>query len=215
MDNKSNFVNKRIFLLIALILGVMVIVTSSTYAYLFYSANVDNVIGGDMASVNLELDVDMVLPVSDTVKPTLLFGFSELADNLNNGCIDEDGDYALCQLYKINLKNNSGGVNTDIKGSLRFENATLPNLSWILLDGEYNSSIDYTSDMLGDSFNTASSTYNSFVDNYLLTSGNEVTYYILVWINEIDEIQYDSGSYTGVVKFEDSNGEGVTAEFGS
>jgi len=33
-------------------------------------------------------------------------------------------------------------------------------------------------------------------------------------VNETDEIQYDNGSYTGIVRFEDHNGNGVTAEFG-
>ena len=42
-----------------------------------------------------------------------------------------------------------------------------------------------------------------------------IDFYILIWINETDEIQYDSGSYTGIVRFEDSNGKGVTARFGS
>lgn len=190
-------------------------VTGGTYAYLYVSDNVDNSITGNMGKVDLELDVTRVLPVSETVDSILLFQFDELASNLNKQCVDQDNEYALCQLYKVNLKNNAGAVNTNVKGSLSFSNATMPNLSWILLGNTYNSSITYTSDMMGDSFNTASSTYTNFVDNYLLYSGDEVTFYILLWINEIDEIQYDIGSYTGIVRFEDHNGNGVTAEFES
>lgn len=41
-------------------------------------------------------------------------------------------------MYKVNLKNNSNAVNTKVKGSLSFNNATVPNLSWILLDNNGN-----------------------------------------------------------------------------
>lgn len=198
-----------------LIIFMFFSVTGGTYAYLFSTGSVSSIITGDMAKVDLELDVTRVLPVDETVNSILLFQFDELASNLNKGCIDQDGNYSLCQLYEINLKNNVGGVNTKVKGSLSFDNASMPNLSWVLLGNTYSSSTTYTSDMMGDSFNTASSTYTNFVDSYLLYSGNDVTFYILVWVNEIDRIQYDNGSYTGVVRFEDSNGKGVTAEFGN
>lgn len=209
--DKFKFSGKFVLLIIFLFISV----TGTTYAYLYASDSINDAITGDMAKVDLDLDVDRVLPVDEDVNASLIFRFDELADNLNSGCIDEDGDYSLCQLYKITLRNNDGAVNTKVKGSLSFDNKTIPNLSWILLGNTYSASTNYTSSMLGNSFNRASSTFTSFVDDYLLYSGNEVTYYILIWINEIDEIQYDKGTYTGVVKFEDSNGKGVTAEFGS
>lgn len=154
-----------------------------------------------------------MLPVEGTVNSILLFQFDELATNLNKGCVDKDGKHSLCQLYKINLKSKSN-TNIKLKGSLAFNNEDVPNLSWILLGDNYSSSTNYTSSMLGNTFNKATSTHTNFVDDYLLKSGEEVTYYILLWVNEIDEIQYDNGTYGGIVKFEDHNGEGVTAEFG-
>jgi len=211
MGNK--FRVKRITLLICMILVIMVMVTSSTYAYLFYTGS-DNSITGNMGEVDLELDVTRVLPVNETVNSILLFQFNELAGNLNNGCIDQDGEFSLCQLYKIRIKNNTGGVNTRINGSLAFSNETMPNLSWILLGNDYSSSTTYTTSMLDSDFNTASSSYNSFVDNYLLKNGEEEIFYILIWVNEIDRVQYDRGTYTGVVRFQDYNGNGVTAFFG-
>lgn len=215
MNKKGNFNRKEIIILLCIILGFMVIVTSSTYAYLSYSGSNNNSISGNMGRVDLELDVTRVLPVDDTVNSILIFRFDELASNLNQGCIDKDGDYSLCQLYKIKLKNNSNAVNTRVKGSLSFSNDTMPNLSWILLGNTYNSTTTYTSAMMGATFNTAIADYTNFVDDYLLYSGNEVTFYILVWINEIERVQYDRGSYTGIVRFEDHKGNGITAEFGS
>lgn len=213
IDKFNDFKFNGKFLLLIIILFFSI--TGGTYAYLFSQNSIGNTITGNMGRIDLELDVTRVLPTKETVNSILLFQFDELASNLNKGCIDQDGDYSLCQLYKINLKNNVGAINTKVKGSLSFNNDTMPNLSWILLGNTYSSSINYTNDMMGTSFNTASSTYTSFVDNYFLSSGTEIDFYILIWINETDEIQYDNGSYTGIVKFEDSNGNGVTAEFES
>ena len=215
MDNINKFSVKKIVLMVCILFGYMVFVISGTYAYLFYNNTVTNAIGGNMGKVDLELDVTRVLPVDDSVNSILIFQFSELADNLNNGCIDEDGEFSLCQLYKINLKNNSNAVNVNVMGSLSFDNVNMPNLSWILLGNTYSSSTNYTSAMMGNSFNTAVADYTSFVNDYLLISGNEINFYILVWVNEIDRVQYDRGSYTGIVRFEDHKGNGVSAEFGS
>ena len=68
--------------------------------------------------------------------------------------------------------------------------------------------------MLGDTFNMSSTMFTSFTDDYLLEAGDEANFYISVWINEIDGIQYDDGSYSGTIRFEDTNGNGVTATFG-
>lgn len=212
--NKLKFNGKEIILLVCIILGFMCVVTSGTYAYLSYSSGINNSITGNMGKVDLELNVTRVLPTASSVDSILIFRFNELAGNLNKGCIDKDGDYSLCQLYKVNLKNNSNAVNVNVKGSLSFSNADMPNLSWVLLGNTYSSSTTYTSAMLGDSFNTATSEYKSFVDDYLLSSGDEINFYILLWVNEIDRVQYDRGTYSGIVRFEDHRGNGVSAEFG-
>lgn len=69
--------------------------------------------------------------------------------------------------------------------------------------------------MLGNTFNTASSTFTNFVDSYLLAAGSNIDYYILVWVNETEGEQTDEGTYSGIVRFEDSNGKGVTSTFTS
>ena len=99
--------------------------------------------------------------------------------------------------------------------SLSFNNATVSNLSWIYLGDSYSSSTTYTSNMLPNTFNTASSTFTNFIDSYLLTSGTNKDFYILVWVNESETEQTDNGTYSGIVRFEDSNGKGVTSTFNS
>ena len=206
--------NKRIFILMIVIMGVVILVAGGTFAYFAFRTSNNNTITGSMGSVDLSLTVTKELPSTSGVDDILVTNFSELPDNLNSKCIDRDGEYALCQLYKIVLSNSSNGVNTKVKGSVSFNNTTSPNLSWIRIDN-YSSSTTYTSNTLGSSYHTASSNFDSFESSYLLKSGNSVTYYILVWVNENEEEQTDTGTYTGTVRFEDENGKGVTSTFGA
>lgn len=200
--------------LFLMIIVLLLILAGSTFAYFaFYTSN--TIISGNAGSVNLTLTVTKVLPTTTGTDDILIINHSELASSLNSNCIDSDGEFALCQLYRVNLANSAGSVNANVKGSVSFNNATTPNLSWILLGTSYSSSTNYTSTMLGDTFNTASSTFTNFVDSYLLMAGSNIDYYILVWVNETESEQTDEGSYSGIVRFEDTNGKGVTSTFSS
>ena len=216
MNNIDNQIQlketKKNVKLILIIVILILVLAGSTFAYFAASAN-NSVITGDAGTVQLSLNVTKVLPTTTGTDDILVINYSELADSVNSNCIDSDGEFALCQLYKITLTNSAAGVNTNVKGSLSFNNTTTPNLSWISLGTSYNSSTTYTSATLGSNFNTASSTFTNFVDSYLLTSGSSVNYYILVWVNETEEEQTDEGTYSGIVRFEDMNGQGVTASF--
>lgn len=212
IQKKLRLKNINIKLIIIVIL-VFIVLLGGTFAYYAYDGTNTN-FNGNMGKVDLNLTVTKVLPSTDGVDDILVLNTSELASSLNNGCIDEEGDFALCQLYRVRLVNRSGSVNTDVKGSIKFNNQNTPNLSWLLLGNSYSSSTDYTSAMIGNNFITSTSTFVPFVDEYLLYSGSTIDYYILVWINETVEPQDDMGTYSGTIKFEDSNGQGVTVEFG-
>lgn len=213
MNNKiqTNDTVKNINLFLTIIILILV-VSGSTFAYFAFNAS-NNIISGTAGNVDLTLTVTKVLPTTNDTDDILIANYEELPANLNAMCTD--GEYALCQLYRINLANSSTGVNTNVKGSLSFNNATVPNLSWIYLGDTYSSSTTYTSSNLPNTFNTASSDFTNFVDSYLLSSGNTKDFYILVWVNESEESQTDNGTYSGIVRFEDSNGKGVTSTFTS
>ena len=215
MDNKDqiNETKKSVSILLVILI-VIVLIGGATFAYLAFSATNTN-ITGNAGTVNLSVSVTKVLPNTVGTDNILVTTFADLPTSLNSSCIDSNGEYALCQLYKVTLTNGTGGVNTNVKGSVSFNNANTPNLSWILLGNTYSSSTNYTAEMLGSTFNTASSEFTNFVDSYLLTSGNSVDYYILVWVNESDTTQTDEGTYSGTVRFEDTNGKGVTSTFSS
>ena len=212
MNKIKDYISKNLKLIIIIVM-LFIMLLGGTFAYYAYSGS-NSIFTGNMGKVDLTLTVTKVLPNTNKVDDILVVNTSELAANFNSGCIDEDGEFALCQLYRINLVNASGSINTDVKGSIKFNNELTPNLSWVLLEGGYSASTNYTSELIGNNFNTSSSDYAVFEDSYLLKSGSSVDYYILVWINETDGEQNDMGAYSGTIRFEDSNGGGVTAEFG-
>lgn len=205
---------KRSLNLMMIIILLLLGFAGGTFAYFAFNTS-NSIIGGNAGTIDLSLTVTKVLPATTGTDDVLITNFNELANSLNNNCIDSDGEYVLCQLYRVNLANSSGSVNTNVKGSISFNNATTPNLSWISLGNTYNSSTTYTSAMLGNTFNTASSTFANFVDSYLLNAGSNIDFYILVWVNESAAEQSDEGSYSGIIRFEDSNGKGVTSTFTS
>ena len=200
--------------LVLIIIILLLVIAGGTFAYFAFNAS-NTIISGNAGSVNLTLTVTKILPTTTGTDDILITNFNELATSLNNNCIDTDEEYALCQLYKVNLANSADSVNANVKGSISFDNSTAPNLSWISLGTTYDSSTTYTSAMLGSTFNTASSTFTNFVDSYLMNAGSNVDFYILVWVNESEESQTDEGSYSGTIRFEDASGKGVTSTFSS
>ena len=210
MDNDIKRDERKSLKIFIAIILLLVFIAGGTMAYFTFSTSNNN-ITGNMGTVDLSLTVTKVLPVSSGDDDLLIAKFSDLATNINNKCKYDD-DFANCQIYKITLTNNSSDVNTKVEGSVKFDVSTTPNLSWISIDS-YSDTNTYTSDSFGSTFNTASSEFVNFKDNYLLQTGRSVDFYIVVWINENNELQTDTGSYTGTVRFRDSNGKGVTATF--
>ena len=207
-NQKCTFKYVMLLILVCFLLG-----TGTTYAYYFVSDSLSS-LTGNMGKVDLTLTVTKVLPKTNGVDNVLIINHSELASSLNNDCLDSDGEFTLCQVYKVNLKNANRVLNTNVKGSISFNNQNAPNLSWIYLGNSFSTSTNYTNSSLGNSFHKSSPKFTNFVDNYLLEAGSNIDFYILVWINETDDIQYDDGIYSGTIRFEDTNGNGVTAKFG-
>lgn len=211
---KTSTDDAKILIVAIAIIVLLVIFAGATFAYFAFNASNNNVITGEVGTVNLSLNVSKVLPNTTEVDDILVTNFSDMSDNLNNKCLYTDGEFATCQLYKVVLTNNADGVNTKISGSVSFNNTTTPNLSWLKLDN-YDPSTTYTAATLGTKTHKASSTFTKFVDGYLLKKSTSVTYYLLVWVNESETEQADDGAFTGTVKFEDQNGKGVTSTFGT
>ena len=211
MEQKNNDV-KKISILILGIVIVLLIVATGTLAYYMFSTTNNTAINGTAAKADLNLTVSKTLPTSNGIDNIVLAKYEDIPAGINARCAS--GSYAMCQLYTITLTNNAANTSVTVNGSVSFTNTTAPNLSWILLSN-YSSSTSYTSSDLPNSYNTASSTFTNFVSNETVNGNQTKTYYLLVWVNDIEEEQTDNGSYTGTVRFVDADGNGVTSTFNS
>jgi len=209
-DNIERKETKRNTTMLVALIALILAVAGGTLAYFAISITSNN-ITGKAGTIDLTLTVTRVLPADTTIEDIILSDYATLSDDINNKCVDDD--VSLCQLYEVNLANSSSSVNVNVKGQVSFDNTNSPNLSWISLD--YDSSKTYSSTDLPDTFNTASNTLTNFVDSYYLASGSSKKFYLLVWVNSLDEVQEDNGTYTGTVRFEDASGKGVTSTFSS
>ena len=231
MDKTTNNTTK-IQLTIALILTLLVSITGTTYAYYAVSATNNNTITGDEATVNITLDVTKIYPKENSDNTGVLVpqlstsgsATSPLANALKSGCIDANKN-VVCHVYKINIQNIGGTATQVVDGNIYFysdtsltqdANTEIPNLKWRLVntvnETTPNSSVlganqDKVAGANGD---------NNIVSDLTMTNGSGYDYYIIVWLNETEELQpIDAGkTFYGKIVFDASNGSGVTAIFG-
>ena len=82
----------------------------------------------------------------------------------------------------------------------------MPNLKWRLIQDK-NTYGNYSS-------HYASLDDARFDSNLTLRKGASKTYYMVIWIDEVDENQPDTGKYNATIDFSSSNGTGVTSTVG-
>ena len=223
--NKISFPELKVT--IALVITTFLTVVSSTYAYYYYAADNRNTITGNMATVNLDLEVTMLLPTKESTsvmvpqKSTSGNNSSALSTALKNGCVD-DNKNIVCQVYRIRIKNDGGTATEIVDGSISFyanremtdsSSTKMPNLKWKLI-----TSVDTTNNnnsILGTNIdNAASGTPAKFAEDIRLETNDVVPFYMIIWFNETNNDQIDQdNTFYGKVSFESSNGTGVTATF--
>lgn len=208
---KLNLSKKKLIILLSGIFIYWLIMTGTTYAYLYVSG-VDNSITGNLGQAGIDLDVDRVVPVNDMPLVPLLDAALGNAIAGNGGissCIDINNNLS-CEVYKITIHNPSTTnmrLTADITLVASGENSNYDNLKWELLDSPTKRKTIYTT----NDMNT------SILDkNFYLETGSTNIYYIAVWISENgrNQLQTDTGTYGGIVDVRTSHGEGVTATFG-
>ena len=106
-EQKNN--GRGIFYGVIGVATLVVAIIGATFAYFTATAG-NNVISGNMASINLSLDVTKVTTVDET-----LGGMIPMSNNMveaavesdtNKVCVDDNGN-AVCQIYKITITNDS------------------------------------------------------------------------------------------------------------
>lgn len=228
MDNKFKMTKFQVSIM--MILCLVLSVTGATFAYLAFSVSNNVTINGEAATVSLALEVEKVFPTSTSTNTGVIVpqlstsgsNNSPLSTALKSGCVD-DNDNVVCQVYKINIKNDGGTATQVVDGVISFYSdaamttdvsVNIPNLRWKLID-----SVDVTTpsnSVLGTATDlVANFNENVFVDDVIFATNDEKIYYMIIWLNETSEVQAaDAGkTFYGKIEFKSSNGTGVTSLF--
>ena len=191
-------------LIIFEIICVLIVIGIIGYTYSFFSVTTknDSVIYGEAASVNLTLTVTKLSPGNTKgLVPQLDDYITKAVIGRKGSCVD-DNNNNVCQVYKITLKNN-GSSSVFVTGTLALDAKNNPNLKWAEIT-------DTTEPELKSMINKNS--YSLLTSNEFYNANEEKNYYIVVWISETGLIQTDNGTFSGVVKFENTDGVPLPAE---
>lgn len=226
--NDQDSDSKKIFTMLVLIFTLMICTTGATYAYFAISAT-NNTMTGTAASASLTLTVTQAtLKSSNTnVMVPQLESSLGTAMNSTNKCVDGNGNI-VCKAYTITITNASTAAVT-VKGTIQFSgNGSMPNLKWRKATAATTLGTTDVSVAVGTNTTTAydipagtacsvNSTTKKDVGCTSIplkktgVSGNSATYYIVVWINETGSQQTDTGTWRGTIRFEGTDGTGITS----
>ncbi len=106
MEQKNN--GRGIFYGVIGVATLVVAIIGATFAYFTATAQDNNTITGNMATVKLNLAVEKVTTVDETKGGLIPMsnGMVESAVSKNEVCVDDNGN-AVCQIYKVTITNNS------------------------------------------------------------------------------------------------------------
>ena len=188
-----------------IIIGILVFVLSmaSTYAYLSYSVTNDVVIKGNIVNIKATLNVERVSGTNTNMVPMM----DNALNNAINGtggtkaCVDSKGNLS-CQVYKITLTN-QGSTLKNLKGTVELyatNGGVYNNLKWQELS---------TATSVKDGSSSNGMAKSTLVSGLTIKTKETKTWYIGVWISEIDADQRntDKGRFGGTVTF------GVSEDF--
>jgi len=172
----------------------------ASYAYFAYQTENDSVIAGNIISIDAELTVNRIVGTNENMVPLINEALPNAINGTGSGtpCVDSQGNLS-CQVYKISLIN-KGSRLKNVKGTIELYAQTgtgnvYQNLKWRELT-------DTTTVKDGSVINGMEKSV--LVNNLTVQSKETLTWYIAVWISEIDGDQRntDKGEFGGTVTFE-------------
>ena len=209
IENEENIKKGKKYLLIGVLILFLAILGSSVAYYL---ARVQGSLSGRAAGTGLSLTItplstsatDDLIPL-DNDEETLTMAALGYGNNTNNfdatkSCIDING-YSVCQVYKITLTNN-GSVPLTVNGGVELSGANTPNIDCAKMAS--STSVTNSNSCIGVS---------TLANNEVINGNSSNEYFVMVYINNLDEPQYDSGEFGGTVTFTSTDGEQVKGRF--
>ena len=187
---------------------LIVAIIGATFAYFTASASNNETIQGNAATVGLNLTVEKVSNGDSGLVPqkpgapltSAMKGVDATANSGDDSCVDENGN-TVCQVYKISVEN-TGSAEAKLNGTLTLEKGTVTNLKWTTVQ-------TWDSEPIPDETKEG----NDLDTGVTLSGSGKKEYYVVVWIEETDAPQEDTGSFTGSVSFNAADGSGVTSTF--
>ena len=187
--------SKKLIIFEIVCILVMICMIGITYSFFTATATNTGEITGSAASMNISLTVTKESPNNTKgLVPQLDEYITSAVVGRNGSCID-DNNNSVCQVYKIEVKNNSAAA-ISVSGKLELNEGNNPNLKWAEISGLTNPTVLSSKN---------SYSYKKLKTNVSFNANETKTYYIVVWISETGIAQSDNGSFSGVVTFGDAD----------
>ena len=214
---------KKILTLLLLVGTLMIATTGATYAYFALTATNAGTVTGTAATHTLTLTVTeaaLKSGNSGVMVPQLDGAPLASAMNSTNKCVDANTNI-VCKVYTITVTNTSTAKVT-VNGTIEFTTTTA-NLKWKRVTsttaagssttGSFTTK-DATStrtDLTSGAACTPSASSAGCTSVALNKTNGSATYYIIVWIDEKNAEQADTGTWVATITFEGTDGRGITS----
>ena len=201
------------------VIGVFILIIAivgSTYAYYQASAtaNLSGSAGGGAPTLTVTklstsatgnlIPIDMTTDMLTKAAKGWTGSAVGTSWNANYACKDKNGN-SVCQIYSVTLKNNSSNAQNYDIGVTSLSGTKTPNIEVVKMASNISvtsiMSIKYSNDGIANDVSVAA-------------NSNSSTYYIMVFIKNLNSAQTDSGSFSGVVTATSTAGAEVKATFG-
>ena len=200
-ENNNRKKGKRYLVIGIIFLSLAILGTSVAY----YLARVQSTLNGRAAGTELEISVTKLstnatgdlIPLDNDLET---LGQAALGYQDRGACVDING-YSVCQIYKITLTNN-GSVPLTMNGTVTLSGQNVPNIDCATMTNP--TTVANNNSCMGE---------NVFVSGDTLAANSSNDYYVMVYIKNLDEPQYDSGEFNGVVTFTTEDGDEVKGRF--
>ena len=189
-----------------LVIGVLVLFLSILGASVaYYLARVSGNLSGRAAGTELTINVEKLstnanmdlIPLDNDLE-TLNQAAAGYDDK--GACVDING-YSVCQIYKVTVTN-KGSVPLTMNGTVTLSGQNIPNIDCARMDN-----------VTTVSNNNSCKGSNIFVSGDTLAANSHNDYYVMVYINNLDEPQTDSGEFNGTITFTTEDGRKVKGRF--
>ena len=197
---------KGIFYGVIGVATLIVAIIGATFAYFTATASNTSTIAGNAASVGLSLSVEKVSNGDKGLVPQLETSLSAAMKGIDgagtgvDSCIDANGN-TVCQVYKITV-GNTGTAEAKLTGTLDLTKGSVTNLKWATVTG-------WGSNPAAQ----GAKVDNKLVENVTISGSGSKEYYVVIWIQETNDAQEDSGGFSGTVAFNAADGSGVSSTF--